>query len=440
MANLAKRHCTPIKKGTKPIRSSAASGLLQSLQKGWELNQDASFIEREFHFNSYHETIAFVNAVAWIAHAQDHHPDISIAYNNCKVSFTTHAAGGLTVNDFICAAKIDSLNKGKPLEKADSKPQKPKQSEQETAEPKAEQSPNTAPPSTDANPNSNTDPQDKQAADNSSPAVETETTDKLDKDKLDTAASTSSAQAQQETEDAQETKDDIEQEAELSVPFDPSEAAALLDAEDEDPTQNIQTEVSVDDEPEILLFDPDEETTQQTAYEATEQTAAVNDDANRDNNNLARQVSPADDHDEAATLILPPGMQVIEDNMPSPNSDPDEEATIITPQDEAIPVHLQHDPDEVSTMIMDHNVPDFTEDPDEVKTMVINEPDASEGKTEEHLSTMLLSNEERQQIMSEQQATQSNDQNNAQSETDPAIEADDTIVMHVNDYSQVKQN
>ncbi len=66
-------------------------------------------IERTFAFKNYYETIAFVNASAWISHQQDHHPDMSVHYNKCVVRFSTHDAGGITLNDFICAAKLDAL-------------------------------------------------------------------------------------------------------------------------------------------------------------------------------------------------------------------------------------------------------------------------------------------------------------------------------------------
>ena len=66
-------------------------------------------IEKVFSFKNYHETIAFVNALAWIAHAEDHHPELSVSYNRCIVRFSTHSVGGLSMNDFICAAKADAL-------------------------------------------------------------------------------------------------------------------------------------------------------------------------------------------------------------------------------------------------------------------------------------------------------------------------------------------
>ena len=66
-------------------------------------------IARTFKFENYHHTMAFVNAVAWVAHREDHHPDMEVGYNRCKVRFSTHSAGGLTENDFISAAKINAL-------------------------------------------------------------------------------------------------------------------------------------------------------------------------------------------------------------------------------------------------------------------------------------------------------------------------------------------
>lgn len=75
---------------------------------GWTLV--GARIERRYALRDYHETIAFVNALAWMTHQQDHHPDLAVTYNSCTVSYCTHSAGGkLTNNDFICAAKADAL-------------------------------------------------------------------------------------------------------------------------------------------------------------------------------------------------------------------------------------------------------------------------------------------------------------------------------------------
>jgi 4a-hydroxytetrahydrobiopterin dehydratase len=64
---------------------------------------------RTFTFRNYYETMAFVNATAWVSHAEDHHPDLEVGYNKCTVRYTTHAVGGLSENDLICAAKVEAL-------------------------------------------------------------------------------------------------------------------------------------------------------------------------------------------------------------------------------------------------------------------------------------------------------------------------------------------
>ena len=74
---------------------------------GWARKGDT--IVKTYRFADYHHTMAFVNATAWISHREDHHPDIALGYNQCKVAYTTHSVGGLSNNDFVCAARIDAL-------------------------------------------------------------------------------------------------------------------------------------------------------------------------------------------------------------------------------------------------------------------------------------------------------------------------------------------
>ena len=74
---------------------------------GWELV--GGEITKTYRFADYHRTIAFVNAVAWVAHREDHHPDIEVGYNRCRVRYSTHSAGGLSANDFVSAAKVEAL-------------------------------------------------------------------------------------------------------------------------------------------------------------------------------------------------------------------------------------------------------------------------------------------------------------------------------------------
>src|SRR6476469_9701213 len=75
--------------------------------KGWIL-EDGRLV-KVYPFTNYYQTMAFVNALAWISHREDHHPDLRVGYNQCRVEYTTHAIGGLSENDFICAAKCDAL-------------------------------------------------------------------------------------------------------------------------------------------------------------------------------------------------------------------------------------------------------------------------------------------------------------------------------------------
>lgn len=74
---------------------------------GWM--RDGNTIVKTYHFANYHETLAFVNASAWISHRTDHHPDLEVGYNRCVVRYSTHSAGGLTDKDFTCAARLDAL-------------------------------------------------------------------------------------------------------------------------------------------------------------------------------------------------------------------------------------------------------------------------------------------------------------------------------------------
>ena len=76
---------------------------------GWEIDAEKMVIHRTYRFSDFYETMAFVNAMAWIAHVEDHHPDFEVGYKTCKIHYSTHAINGLSINDFICAAKINGL-------------------------------------------------------------------------------------------------------------------------------------------------------------------------------------------------------------------------------------------------------------------------------------------------------------------------------------------
>ena len=86
-----------------------AEELMKDLANGWELAEDGKIISKDFKFKGFYKTMSFVNSVAWIANQQVHHPDLEVGYGHCHVHYTTHEIDGLSINDFICAAKIDAL-------------------------------------------------------------------------------------------------------------------------------------------------------------------------------------------------------------------------------------------------------------------------------------------------------------------------------------------
>ena len=106
MSDLMSRHCS--EQHGPALAREAAENLLRQLN-GWALGPDAKEIRRTFAFKDYYRSMAFVNAVAWIAHREDHHPDMAVSYNKVTVVFSTHSVSGLSENDFISAAKIDAL-------------------------------------------------------------------------------------------------------------------------------------------------------------------------------------------------------------------------------------------------------------------------------------------------------------------------------------------
>ena len=103
LSALAALHCV---RGAPKLGSVALRERLATLS-GWA--QVADRIEKTFRFTDYYRTIAFVNAVASVAHREDHHPDLGVHYDHCVVAWSTHTAGGVTRNDCICAAKTDSF-------------------------------------------------------------------------------------------------------------------------------------------------------------------------------------------------------------------------------------------------------------------------------------------------------------------------------------------
>ena len=104
--DLAKRHCKACEGGVPALTSGQIAELLRQLH-GWSAADGR--LTKAYRFRDFYQTMSFVNAVAWIANTENHHPDLEVGYNTCRVHYSTHAVGGLTENDFICAARIDAL-------------------------------------------------------------------------------------------------------------------------------------------------------------------------------------------------------------------------------------------------------------------------------------------------------------------------------------------
>lgn len=105
---LAHAHCSARRGSEHRLGEARVRELLPQVP-GWNLAEDGRALVRTFRFDDYYRTISFVNALAHVANREDHHPDLSVHYDRCEVRFSTHDAGGLTENDFICAAKADAL-------------------------------------------------------------------------------------------------------------------------------------------------------------------------------------------------------------------------------------------------------------------------------------------------------------------------------------------
>jgi 4a-hydroxytetrahydrobiopterin dehydratase len=99
----------PCEGGVEPLSYAQAEELMREIHDDWSLDIDGGKISRLFSFPAFSRTIAFTNAVAWIATAEGHHPELTVNYGSCLVMYTTNAIDGLSDNDFICAAKVDRM-------------------------------------------------------------------------------------------------------------------------------------------------------------------------------------------------------------------------------------------------------------------------------------------------------------------------------------------
>lgn len=109
MTNLASRKCKPCEGGVPPLNAAEAGERMAEIDDAWQLDAEQGFISRVFEFPAYSRTLAFANAVAWLATNEGHHPELTITYGSCSIKYYTTAINGLSENDFICAAKIDCL-------------------------------------------------------------------------------------------------------------------------------------------------------------------------------------------------------------------------------------------------------------------------------------------------------------------------------------------
>ena len=109
MTHLKERSCQRCEGADVPFTATQAEALMGQLHEGWRVVEDGRSLRRELRFPDFYRTMGLVNALAHVANAEDHHPDLELGYNYCNVRFTTHDAGGLTEKDFICAAKTDAL-------------------------------------------------------------------------------------------------------------------------------------------------------------------------------------------------------------------------------------------------------------------------------------------------------------------------------------------
>jgi 4a-hydroxytetrahydrobiopterin dehydratase len=106
--DLAAQHCQPRKGSEHLLPSSEVTRLLAQVP-GWQVAADGKAIFKDFKFDDFHRTLGFINAVGFMANQQDHHPDIEAGYGHCQLLWSTHDVGGLSLNDFICAARVEAL-------------------------------------------------------------------------------------------------------------------------------------------------------------------------------------------------------------------------------------------------------------------------------------------------------------------------------------------
>ncbi|TBR39554.1 MULTISPECIES: 4a-hydroxytetrahydrobiopterin dehydratase [Dyella] len=108
IADLANQHCIPRKGPENALNATQVKALLAELP-GWTVTADGKAMVKDFKFKDFHHTLGFINAVGFMANQEDHHPDLEAGYGHCQVLWSTHDVGGLSLNDFICAARVETL-------------------------------------------------------------------------------------------------------------------------------------------------------------------------------------------------------------------------------------------------------------------------------------------------------------------------------------------
>ncbi|KAA9132034.1 4a-hydroxytetrahydrobiopterin dehydratase [Marinihelvus fidelis] len=106
--SLSERQCRPCEGGTERLPVERARKLLRQLED-WRMDADGLEIKRTFRIEGFSRVLDFINRLAWLSHRQGHHPDFRVFPGGCVVRYSTHAIGGLSENDFICAARLDRL-------------------------------------------------------------------------------------------------------------------------------------------------------------------------------------------------------------------------------------------------------------------------------------------------------------------------------------------
>ena len=109
VCDLRDRTCQPCQGGTPPLDAGACTRFMGDLHAEWRLDAASQAISRRFEFKGFAKAVQMANLAAWHGDKQGHHPDVAFGWGYCTITYTTHEIGGLSDNDFICAAKIDAL-------------------------------------------------------------------------------------------------------------------------------------------------------------------------------------------------------------------------------------------------------------------------------------------------------------------------------------------